>query len=601
MQTNKKNSEILLIAGIFVLAFALRLAYLFFLQKNYFFYDYPSDDVAYYQTWADQIRTGGWLGQSVFSGMPLYPYFLAVLKGLTLNHEFLIRLAHLALGSFNCILVYALAKKIFSGKTAVIASVLTAADFTLIYYDWLMMPVTLLICLSLIILIGLSEYTEATGWRKWLILGVFFGLGTLGDGKFLIFLVFLFFYYLWIYKKQIRFFAKTFLPLCIGTCAVLLSVGLRNWAVSGDFIWLSAHSGINFYIGNNPKATGFFENPSFIRPTHEGHALDPQIIAEAELKKRLSPREVSDFWKEKAVSFMTHTPLQYAQLLGKKFRHFWTDIENAYDLDLLFQRTWKHTLSINPFWMIVPLALLGALLGFRTSRKTVFLDFMILSQLIFTLLFFLINRHRATVLPFFIIFEAFFIVWAFEQIKAKNYQAILPPVVIIIVLLWVLRPVGISAKTLEFLRATKTGFVLADRKEHFKAQENYLRALQLQPFDTNTLYNLGNSYAAQNNFSKAVEFYERGLSVDPLNTDIIYNLAFAFEQSHADSRAKAAYMRVIELQPQSLDARLRLAGILRSENNCAEAIRQYEFIKKAAPQLKSQIDPLIKNCTNQPF
>ena len=81
----RRNKEIILLSLIFVLALSIRLVYCAFVKKYYFFHDYPADDVTYYQDWADKIASGR-SPQMVFNGMPLYAYFLAVLKSLTLNH-----------------------------------------------------------------------------------------------------------------------------------------------------------------------------------------------------------------------------------------------------------------------------------------------------------------------------------------------------------------------------------------------------------------------------------------------------------------------------------------------------------------------------------
>ena len=93
-----QKREIFFIVFIFILALFLRIAYLSFLSEHYFFFDHPGSDVPYYQQWAHEIIQDNWIGHQIFYGMPLYPYFLAILKCLTLGNPFLIRIAHLILG-----------------------------------------------------------------------------------------------------------------------------------------------------------------------------------------------------------------------------------------------------------------------------------------------------------------------------------------------------------------------------------------------------------------------------------------------------------------------------------------------------------------------
>jgi 4-amino-4-deoxy-L-arabinose transferase-like glycosyltransferase len=278
---------------LFVLALALRLAYAYYLLKHYPFYDYPGDDVLYYRQWASDIASGNWVGHGVFLGMPLYPYFLAVLMKLSLGHFSIVRLAHLALGALNGVLVYAVASKAFPKKMAVLASLLVATNFTLIYYDWLMMPVTLITFIGLAAAFGLVRLDTSRQPLGWLALGLVFGVGMLADGKVALVLALVIAALAYAGRGRILVVAKkTLLPLAAGACVVLAVVTVRNRVVGGDWVVVSAHDGINFYVGNNPAATGTFVNPPFLRPNHYGHEEDPAIVAQQLLGRRLTSSEV---------------------------------------------------------------------------------------------------------------------------------------------------------------------------------------------------------------------------------------------------------------------------------------------------------------------
>ena len=166
---------------LFLFALTLRLSYFIFLKDSYLFYGHPSDDVIYYQNWAKIIATTDGLGTSAFSGMPLFPYYLALLFRICLGHWFAVNILNLALGALNCVLLYILAKKVFSMRVAMLTGLLAATNFILIYYDWLLMPVTLLISLSIFILLTLSDENPKS-FKEWFLLGIFIGLAALGDG-----------------------------------------------------------------------------------------------------------------------------------------------------------------------------------------------------------------------------------------------------------------------------------------------------------------------------------------------------------------------------------------------------------------------------------
>lgn len=593
----KNKKEILIILAILTCAFILRLAYMIFLSQNYFFYDFPSDDVLYYQQWAQNIAGGKWLGAEVFYGMPLFPYFLAVLYRLTFANLFLIRLIHLLLGSMSCVLIYLIAKKIFSTKTAYLAAALAVTNFILIYYDWLMMPVTLIIFLSLAIILALLSLDLNSKKSDWGILGVLIGLGILSDGKFLIFFALLFGYLLTLYRQKIQHAAfKIFFPLLFGVVLVLSLVTLRNRLVSNDWVMVSAHGGINFYIGNNPQADGTFENPAFLHPDHEGHIEGPRIMAEESLKRKLKPSEVSDFWSKKGWDFIKNSPKKYADLFFRKFYLFFVENEFCHDIDLILQQKWKQALDVNSFRVICPLAILGILATIRRNRQTSLLVFFIASQLIFTLMFFLITRHRATVLPFFIIFEAVGISWVIVEIRKRDITKLALATLAFFLLFAMLRPEPVNPDLRNFLYFSKSGPIYAQWGDMKKAREQYLSALKLQPFDTNTLYNLGNTYIEEGNAPEAIKIFTKVLRLNPLDSDALFNLAYADDQNGNTAAAKEMYTKVLELQPQSNDAHFQLGNIFRLEGRCQEAAKHYTQVIQNAPKLSDVIIPLISNC-----
>ena len=100
------RKERIFLCALFFFALALRIGYLIFLKHNYLFFEHPSDDVAYYQSWAKTIAAGDWLGTNAFSGMPLFPYYLALVFRICLGSWF-------AANIFNLILVVELPFDLF--------------------------------------------------------------------------------------------------------------------------------------------------------------------------------------------------------------------------------------------------------------------------------------------------------------------------------------------------------------------------------------------------------------------------------------------------------------------------------------------------------
>ncbi|MBI5024068.1 MAG: tetratricopeptide repeat protein [Candidatus Omnitrophica bacterium] len=593
-------------ATIFLAAFLLRIFYWIFLKNNYFFYEHPGGDVLYYQQWAKDIARGDWLGSETFWGLPLYPYFLAVLERWSLGNGFFIRLAHIFLGSLNCVLVYLIARRIFQKEAALLSGFLTAASFTLIHYDWLMVPVPLLIFCGLMIVLAFLNKDKIKTWQARGIVGLLVGITALGDGKILIFAVLALIYLFWKERPAAgrqgraspaagKKIVKVFLPLVMGVFIVLGLTGLRNKIVGGDWIWVSAQNGLSFYVGNNPRAAGVFENPDFIRPTHGGQDEDQVIAAEALAKRKLSPAQVVQFWRGRALCFITNDPMNYLRLLVRKFKLFFTDTEYAYDIDMLLQRDWKRYLDINPLPLVFPLALMGIFLA-RLREETVPMNIMILSQLLFTLIFFLTDRHRATILPFLIIYESRALVWLVGQARLKRIKPVLATVGALIVFAAIFRPQNMAQAQAAFYRVTKSGAVYERRKDFVKAREQYARALELRPGDTNAMYNLGNTCAAAGELALAQGYYEKILSLNPEHVDALFNLGFVLREEGADARSFAILQRLVHLQPNSPDVLFQAGQIASKLGDCASAKNYFEKLIRIKPDFTRGLRAMMDSC-----
>ncbi len=593
---NKKDFYFTLF--LFALAFGLRLLYTFSLEKKYFFAQHPASDVVYYQNWAKEIAYGDWVGEGALKGLPLYPYFLALVYRLALGNWFIVRLVHLVLGSINVLLLFNLTRKIFPRKVSYPTGILMATNLLLIFYDWLMMPVPLLIFIGLVILNSLQTLKPNSPPRQWFFLGIMVGLGILGDGKFLIFLFFLAIYFFLKKKEQsVTRNTNIFLPLIAGIILIVSCVSLRNRMAGGEWTFISSHSGINFYIGNNPKASGIFENPNFIRPDHYGIEEDQRIVAEKILNKKLTYTQASHFWQQQSFNFIRNHPWDYLKLLAKKIYSFVTEQEAAYEIDYLLQQEVRQRWDMNPLSLIFPLSLFGLILVIRRRENVQPINFLLASQLIFTLLFFLLDRHRASILPLFIIYETYALVWLAEQLQRRDYPKFIVGAGIVILGIILLKPQPLAPDMIKFLKLSKAGPIYDEQREFKKAQENYAQALQLRPADANTLYNLGTSLSLEDHYTDAIPIFHRALALNPYDINTQYNLAYSYEQTGQTQQAIVEYRKAIDLDALCLAAYFRLAEIYKSLGNCPEANQYYLQIPKKNPRYRAEAARYIRECT----
>ena len=88
--------------------------------------------------------------------------------------------------------------------------------------------------------------------------------------------------------------SATRVALAAGVALVLSPVAIRNRAVTGEWILVSSHGGLNFLIGNHAEATGGYAAPPGVTPTIAGQSADTRRVAEAAAGRALTDAQVSD-------------------------------------------------------------------------------------------------------------------------------------------------------------------------------------------------------------------------------------------------------------------------------------------------------------------
>src|SRR5262249_942879 len=112
-----------------------------------------------------------------------------------------------------------------------------------------------------------------------------------------------------------------------GLAIVLLPVAARNAYVGGGFYITTSQLGPNFYIGNNPRADGTYQSLRFGRGAPEYERQDATELAERALGRTLTPGEVSGYWVDKALEFITSQPAAWLKLMARKFVLVWNATE----------------------------------------------------------------------------------------------------------------------------------------------------------------------------------------------------------------------------------------------------------------------------------
>ena len=104
---------------------------------------------------------------------------------------------------------------------------------------------------------------------------------------------------------------------------------LHNYLLAHEPVFLSAHSGINFFIGNNAFANGYPQVPPPLHADQHGMLRDSILWAERAAGHPLRRVEVSAFWSHLANQYIHEHPLAWLRLLLTKLGNFW----NAFPYD----------------------------------------------------------------------------------------------------------------------------------------------------------------------------------------------------------------------------------------------------------------------------
>jgi len=438
-------------------ALVLRVSYLITSWK----YDPLAGDLVLdskiYIEWAKAILSHSTLPPTSLMQAPLYPWFIAALYKITGAHIYGIKAAQVLLGTISCALVASFTAKVFKSRTAgLIAGLLLAIYKPLIFYTGVIIPATLVIFLiSLSVWLLYAGETEkggtgGTGNKREkggkavllpLSAGAILGLAAVAKPTALLLAPFglMHLYYSQNSRpntaeknagKRMVIKRKLF-PFLIGLLLTITPLTIRNYIASGDFIPLTTGGGINFYIGHNPSANGFYSVPTFrgkpLGATPEEQWKNMHSIAAGIKGTGLTPSGVSNFWLTEGVRFIRKHPTSEALLLWKKFLFFLNDYERANVENLYFHSRFPGVLRLPlpGFGILAPLALAGIFLTLRLKRKLILLYGGVFSYLLSALVFYVLSRYRLPVVIFLSPFAGAFIVESAGIIKKHRYSTLL--------------------------------------------------------------------------------------------------------------------------------------------------------------------------------
>ena len=487
--------------------------------------------------------------------MPLYPYLLALFYALGERNLLVACFLQLTLGSVNCLLVYRLGKCLKGTPLGLLAAFFLALSGVSIFYEAMLVPT---VAISFLLLSTLLVLLEAEGIVRWGLGGILWGLTALTHAAILLWSPFVGAWGLW---RRSQAVSKKWLSLgsCfLALCSVLTLSGLRNYWVGREFVLLTAHGGVNFFIGNNPEATGQFKSHFSRYTSAEQLFQQSKKAAEKEAGHPLTDGESSRFWFRKGLEFIRRDPEAFLKLLGRKWSLFW----NAYEIpdveDFYSFRQEFPVLKFAPFQsaLLCPLALLGILLSLREPKRFFLVHGILFSMIGGLLLFFVNSRYRASLLPFLALFAAYGLLSLVDFVRRRRPRALLISLFVLFHLALWTRVEGFADD--QGIGHYNAGIAYTQAGLFDRAIRELQKALLTSRDEGMIYFALGNAYFGQGKYEKAAGFYQEALSRHPDFSDAYFNLGVSYGKLNRFEEAKRALLEALRLDPNGADIRRQL-------------------------------------------
>jgi len=562
-------------------------------------------DMHFYDDWAQKVVGGQLTDHHAFYGLPGYAYLLAGLYKLCGYGPYVPELLQALLDAGTALLLYKISLALApqpDGRRGQIAGLMAAAAWAFCVpaqtYAAVLMPTAWFIFVFWFILWRIIKSQSAPDWWEALLLGLLVGLTATAIAT-ILFLIPLLFCAIGL-KPAIP--ARSHFRI-VGCALVLLGIAigtspcwLHNYFIARDRVFLSAHSGINFWIGNNPDATGYPRFPPGLRAGQAAMLQDSIDVAESVAGHPLKRGEVSQYWSAKARDYIADHPLAWLRLLGLKLRNFWSAFQYD-DLSIITNlREQGVTFPGIYFGLLAALALPAMILTWNTARLGRWITGAIFLQMLALLPVFTTERYRLPIVPGLAVFAAFGLVTLFSNLAAGNVRPVLSYAMLLVVstlfVSWPQRGLSLWA-----LDAYNSGWQALESGNLSLAERKLELARAYVPDNAETNFALGNLKLAQNDTSAASSLYLTTLRLDPRHRGAINNLGVLALENGQPEMAEQRFREALAIDGRNPKTHFLLAKTLiaKGQNGNARAeIDRALALKPDQPEFKELREQIEK-------
>jgi Flp pilus assembly protein TadD/4-amino-4-deoxy-L-arabinose transferase-like glycosyltransferase len=517
-------------------------------------------DTTAYADLARRVLSGDlWLGPGLYFVSPLYVYVLAA--GLALTDSFTaVRILQALTGACAVGGLWVVTREWANTRAAWWAAGLAITTGLITFYEVLILQASLDFALTTAMLLGLT-YTlkrDGIGWP--VLTGVCLGLLSLNRPN--AFLAAAGLLAVLAVQRQWR----TMVWITAGVVLSLAPITARNVAIADTWTPTSSHGGLNFYIGNSATAHGFYQRVPGIAPDISGQVRDVRRVAEAATGRTLTDAEVSDYFVNLGLDWITGHPADAAALFMKKlafvFHGHHIALPYSYPFYAYDAGTSLGLLAVGP-WLLVPLGLLGLVVLVRQSSSRMhaltwvaFVPMYAMSVAVF----FVAERYRLPLLVPLCVGAGIALDAAVVRVARRDWRTLAAPTLTALALLVLVNwPTPLNDGRWDEGLKLAQRFVILERHDEARTWVNRLESNAPKPGTAHA--GVAMQYFLRGDYTRALPYFEQAQRLDPDNPTIRYNMAEALLETGDPQRAVALLSNLTPGPDADVEVWLRLGRL----------------------------------------
>ena len=539
-------------------------------------------DARYYHDWALRIVGGDVATTGVFYGLPLYPYFLALCYLLAGPSAVVVAIVQTALGLATNAIVYALGRRLADETVGLVAAGIAAVYGPSLFYEPTFIPEAVGVPLYGAALWACCALLDRPSPGRGALAGLLLGLAALTKAGVITFAVA--FGLALLLRPRLAAGGRPF--AAVGTMAAVFAallglVTLHNRVWGDDWVLLTSHAGLNFYIGNNPDADGTFRAPPGTGLGLQAQIADSRAVAEADAGRDLKPSEVSAYWAGRARAFIREHPGRFLALAARK-------LALAFDArELPDLQDYRQAARFNPFFRVPwpTFGLLGPLvvaaLGLAVPIRHRWCVWLFVATYLSGLLTFFVNaRYRLPLLPVAFVLAAVVLRDAWSLLRARRWSPLAAYAGVVLVGVVVTR---LALVPIDPARDDANAASLRLEAHDVEgARALYERALAANPDNAQASLGMGIVLERLGHGDEAAAYYARSIAADP-DPAAYNNLGVWYQRRGKLDEAEDAYRNAIALRPSFAQAHDNLGIIYALGGDGEHAIAAFETALRFDP------------------